>query len=59
MATITEQIRQKALEILDGTPEGLRYSELIQSILDSNGLFKKNTVAGSVWNLDQTCPNQV
>jgi hypothetical protein len=56
---ITDQIKVKAIELLRHHPEGLRYTELQKQILASNADFKPNTVAGSIWNLDATFPNEV
>ena len=59
MATIGERITEKAFELLDGIPEGLRYSDLVRRILDLDGTFKQNTVHGTVWNLDERFPDRV
>lgn len=53
MATIGEQITKKTLEILDAKPEGIRYADLVRAISETNGLFKTNTIHGTVWNIDQ------
>jgi hypothetical protein len=52
MATIGERIVEKAIEVLDATPEGLRYSDLVRRVIELDGSFKPNTVHGNVWNLD-------
>ncbi|MGQ9820767.1 MAG: hypothetical protein ACUVQK_02800 [Thermogutta sp.] len=59
MATIKERITEKALELLDAVPEGLRYRELIRRILELDGSFKRNTVDGTLWNLDERFPDRV
>ncbi len=59
MATIGERITEKAFELLEGTPEGLRYSELVREIIKRDGTFKQNTVHGTVWNLDERFPDRV
>jgi hypothetical protein len=59
MATIGERITEKAFEVLEGTPEGVRYSELVRQILSLDGSFKQNTVHGTVWNLDERFPDRV
>ena len=56
---ITERIKAKALELLEQHPEGLRYSELLAKILESDGAFKPNTINGCIWNLDATYPETV
>ncbi len=59
MATFAERITEKALEILETTPEGVRYSELVRRIIERDGSFKQNTVHGTVWNLDERFPDRV
>lgn len=59
MATIGEQITEKAFTVLDGTPEGVRYSDLVRAVLQLDGSFKEKTVQGSVWNLDENHPDRV
>jgi hypothetical protein len=59
MATIGERITGKAFEVLDASPEGLRYSDLVRSVMERDPSFKLNTVHGNVWNLDQEFPERV
>lgn len=59
MSTIGEQITAKALEILTANPEGLRYAELVREISAVNGSFKKNTIHGNIWNLQEQFPDNV
>jgi len=59
MATIGERITEKAFEVLDKTPEGVRYSELVRRVVDLDGSFKQNTVHGTVWDLDVRFPDRV
>jgi len=59
MAKIGERIIQKAFEILEANPEGLRYSELARQIAASDKSFKTNTIAGNIWNLDEQYPERV
>ena len=59
MSTIGRQITDKAIEILTEHPEGLRYAELVRRISATNGSFKKNTIHGNVWNLQETFPDRV
>lgn len=56
---VTERIKAKALELLEQHPEGLRYSELHEKILEADGTFKPNTINGCIWNLDSTYPDKV
>jgi len=59
MAKIGKQIIEKALEILEEKPEGIRYAELVRQISTANTSFKINTIHGTVWNLDQRFSDQV
>lgn len=59
MATIGERIVEKAFQVLDGIPEGVRYSELVRRIIEIENSFKPNTVHGNVWNLDERFPDRV
>lgn len=42
MATIGERITEKAFSVLDGVPEGVRYSDLVRRILELDGTSKKD-----------------
>mgnify|MGYP000096514316 CR=1 FL=1 len=56
---ITERIKAKAFELLEQHPEGLRYSELRNSIQLADASFNSNTINGSIWNLDTAFPEKV
>ena len=58
-STITGQIRQIALEILNEKPEGIRYSDLVKRILEQNNSLKSNSIAGVIVNLEVTFPDKV
>lgn len=54
----TENIRKKALELLEDSQNGIRFSDLVNKIefeLKEN----KNTINGSIWDLDKTYPKLV
>lgn len=57
--TKRDHIRQLALDVLDEHPGGLRYSQLVEAILARDPSLKRNTIVGSVWNLDQIMPGLV
>jgi len=59
MAKIGERIVQKAFELLEANPEGLRYSALVRQIAASDKSFNTNTIQGNVWNLQEQYPDQV
>jgi len=52
MATRREKIVEKALELLDGNPDGLRYSALVKEISKTMPEVPVNTIHGTVWDLD-------
>lgn len=57
--SITEQIRQIALTILEKKPEGIRYSDLKREILKENSSFNPNTISGATWDLEATYPELI
>lgn len=59
MTKVTEQIRNKALEVLANNPVGVPYSRLVKFISESNKEFNVNTINGSIWNLDKKYPDKV
>jgi len=59
MPTRREQIQSKAIEILRNSPQGVRYSQLLDMIKDSLPNISSNTIRGTIWNLDVTVPNQI
>lgn len=56
---VTRRIKDKALELLEQSPKGLRYSELHAKISAFDPSFNANTVNGSIWNLDAIFPDKV
>lgn len=59
MATSKARIISKAIELLEGRQEGLRYSELVRKIQQAFPEIPTNTIHGTVWNLDVREPDQV
>ena len=59
MATIGECITEKAFEILEANPEGVRYSNLTRQIASLDGSFNSNTIHGNIWNLHERFPDRV
>jgi hypothetical protein len=59
MAKIGERIINKALEILESNPEGVRYSELVRQIGAWDGLLRTNTIHGNIWDLQEQHPDRV
>jgi len=56
---VTKRIKDKAIELLEQSPKGLRYSELHAKISAFDPSFNANTVNGSIWNLDAIFPDKV
>lgn len=56
---VTEKIKNKAFELLKENPDGLRYSELVKFISESDEKLNRNTIYGSIWNLDSQFPEKV
>lgn len=52
MLGIVDKILETALQILDGYPNGLRYTELNKKIIERNPNFNYNTVRTATWDLD-------
>jgi hypothetical protein len=53
------QIRQLAVQIIGAHPGGIRYTPLIDAILAEHPETPKNTIHGTVWNLETTLPDKV
>lgn len=57
--TITGQINDKALQLLDENPEGIRWVDLISMIKKEYPTFHPKTINGCIWKLVQKYPNEV
>jgi hypothetical protein len=53
------QIKELAKSIIASNPGGIRYSALVDQICQKSPETPKNTVHGSVWNLDALFPNEI
>ncbi len=56
---ITERIDAAALELLEGHPDGLRWSELLAKVLGSDPAFHPKTANGRIWRLAENYPDIV
>jgi hypothetical protein len=54
-----QEIRKLARSIIEANPGGVRYSVLVDKICQQAPETSKNTVHGSVWNLDTIFPNEI
>ena len=57
--TITGQINQKAIELLEKHPEGIRWSEMLSLIQEAFPDFHSKTINGVVWKLVDNFPDKV
>jgi len=57
--TITGRINARALEILENNPNGVRWSEMLKAIKESDRGLHPKTVNGCVWKLVENFPDQV
>ena len=53
MSTKREKIIKKACEILESSPKGIRYADLIRSINEALPDTKVNTIHGTIWEFKQ------
>ena len=56
---VTHRINAKAFELLELHPRGLRWSELLLQIRESDRTFHPKTVNGCVWKLVERFPDKV
>ena len=57
--SITETLRDKAVELIKDTPQGIRLTDLQNKLQDVFPDTNYNTIRGSVWNLQTTRPREV
>jgi ribosomal protein S3AE len=53
MSAQQEKIRKQVREILENSPKGIRYTDLVRSINEALPDIKINTIHGTMWNLKQ------
>ncbi len=54
-----QQIRDWAKQIVLDSPTGIRYGDLVRQILEQHPETPKNTVQGSIWDLDARYPDLI
>ena len=57
--TITGKINDKAIELLEKYPEGVRWSEMLKLIQEEYPEFHPKTINGCVWKLTEKYPDKV
>lgn len=56
---VTGQIYEKVLELLEESCEGVRWTDLLKRVGESNPEFHPKTVNGCVWRLMEKYPDRV
>jgi len=56
---VTEKIKIIAIDCLRKKPDGLRYSKLVNAIIEFDNRLNVNTINGCIWNLDSVYPDLV
>ncbi len=59
MATQKEKITTEAIILLKSTPDGIRYSELVNKMKEKFSNIPINTIHGTIWNLDSRRPEEI
>ena len=54
-----QELRDLGRQLVRESPDGIRYGELITVILDRYPSTPRNTVQGSIWNLDVQFPDEI
>lgn len=57
--TITGRINEKAIELLEKHPEGMRWSELNKIIKESDPTLHPKTINGCIWKLVEKYPDKI
>lgn len=57
--TNKDQIIAKALDLLKSDPKGIRYTSLVEKISTALPDIPKNTIHGTIWNLEVQLPEKV
>lgn len=57
--TITGRIYAKVFELLEKNPKGMRWTDLLSEIQESDSSFHPKTVNGCVWKLIEKYPEEV
>jgi len=54
-----QQIRELALQIVRENPGGIRHSDIVEKIVQQYPEISRNTIHGSIWNLDVYYPHLI
>lgn len=56
---VTHQINEKALELLNQHPEGIRWTDLLKMLQGIDKNWHPKTINGCVWKLIEKYPDEV
>lgn len=59
MSTMKKRVFEKAFELLDAKPEGMRYSDLVRSVMEYDGSLNENSVRGWIYEMSVKCTDRV
>jgi len=59
LSTATGRINAKAFELLEQNPEGIRWTDLISKIKESDAGLHPKTINGCIWKLTEKFPDKV
>jgi len=59
VTTSKDQILEKVVELLKTEPHGIRYSDLVRRTHEALPHIPKNTIHGTIWNLEVKAPDRV
>jgi len=59
MATKREKIIAKAIEVINRSPDGVRYSDLVREMQETFPEFPVNTIHGSLWDFKTHLPKEI
>src|ERR1022692_2566581 len=54
-----QEVRERARAIVAENPGGIRYTALVEKIGEQSPETPKNTIQGSMWNLDALYPSEI
>jgi hypothetical protein len=57
--TVTGRINEKALELLEKYPEGIRWTDLAAMIKESDTSLHPKTINGCIWKLAETFSDKI
>ncbi len=59
MATIKQGVFDRAIQLLELDPKGMRYMDLVRAVLEQDGTLNENSVRGWIHELPERAPDRV